>query len=249
MARQGPLCIATSFDAAFADIGVYCAAAAHHYAARWQHDLRISPNLNFERPPAWHRLQMIRELFDEGYRYVLWVDADSIFVRLDADVLAELRPNKDLYLVEHTHPAYPSSRVPNTGVMLLRNSGWSRNLLQRLWNMTDYLHHPWWENAALIDLLGYRNLLGTGEHSPDGMWMNRVQFLADDWNHIPSICSGGNPIIRHYAGISSDVRRAEMPLHAMRLFRAEQAARAVPPGGAWTRFIRAMSTGRAQRAA
>lgn len=229
MAGQAPLCIATSFDAGFADIGVYCAAAAHLYAARWGHDLRVMPKVQFDRPPAWHRVQLIPQLFDEGYEHVFWIDADSVFARLDADILAEIRPDKDLYLVEHAHPSFPSSHVPNTGVMLVRNSDWSRELFRRLWGMTEYLHHPWWENAALIDLLGYRNLLRKGDHAPVADVISRVHFLQDDWNHIPAICQGGSPIIRHYAGMSPAIRRTKMPADATRLFRAAQTDRDARP--------------------
>jgi hypothetical protein len=208
------LCLATSYDARFVDIGSYCAIGLHLYAARWKCAVHIDTDIKLERPPAWHRVHLIPQLFDAGYEYVLWTDADSLFVRFDVDVLAEIRPDKDLYIVEHPNPDYPNFKVPNTGVMLVRNSPWSRALFEQIWSMKQYENHPWWENAALIDLFGYRNLLGKGAYDPNHELLKKVQFLDQSWNQLSHLSGNGVPVIRHYAGISNTVRRAEMPKDA-----------------------------------
>jgi Nucleotide-diphospho-sugar transferase len=213
------LCLATSYSSDFADIGDYCAMTLQLYAARWGHAVHVNPDVAIDRPPAWHRVKLIPELFDQGYEFVLWLDADATFVRFDADILAEVRQGKDLYLVEHDHPNFPSSRVPNTGVMLVRNTQWSRDLFARLWSMTQYENHNWWENAAAIHLLGYRNLLGEGPYAPDQAIVTRVRFLDEAWNHVPTMSTSERPIIRHHAGFPNDVRRHEMPRDAVHAYR------------------------------
>jgi hypothetical protein len=213
------LCLATSYSSDFADIGDYCVMTLRLYAARWGYAVHVDPDVAINRPPAWHRVKLIPELFDKGYELVLWLDADAAFVRLDADILAELRPGKDLYLVEHNHPDFPSSPVPNTGVMLVRNTQWSRDLFARLWSMTQYENHNWWENAAAIHLLGYRNLLGEGSYVPDQAILSRIRFLDEAWNYVPDMSTSKRPIIRHHAGFPNDVRRREMPRDALRAYR------------------------------
>jgi hypothetical protein len=214
MIDRSRLCLATSYTADFADIGGYCAMALHLYAIRHGYAVHVVSDLKTERPPAWHRVQLIPALFDLGYEFVLWTDADTVILRQDKDILSEVRPGKDLYLVEHTHPAFPTSKVPNTGVMLVRNTAWSRNFFERVWSMTEYRDHNWWENAAVIDLLGYRNLLGTGRYEPDCEIVSRVQFLDESWNHHPELSPPGAAIIRHYAGINNSLRRQHMPQDA-----------------------------------
>ncbi len=213
------LCLATSYTSDYADIGSYCAMTLHLYAARWGYGVHVVTDVTLDRPPAWHRVRLIPELFDQGYEFVFWLDADALLQRFDVDILTEVRDGKDLYMVAHDHPSYAISQVPNTGVMLVRNTDWTRDLFDRLWGMTEYENHMWWENAAMIDLLGYRNLLGDHPFAPDAAMMARTRFLHDGWNHIPSISDVEMPIIRHYAGHSNEVRREKLPRDAAAAFR------------------------------
>ncbi len=217
---MGSLCLATSYTPDFADIGAFAAASLHLYAARHGHSVHAECAPPGDRPPAWRKIEVISSLLDRGHDAVLWVDADAVILRSDADILAELRPGKDLYLVQHLTPQFPDLPVPISGVMLIRGSDWSRELLRRIWERTEYLHHPWWENAALIAIMGYRGLLGDEPHAPDPEVMARVHFLDEAWNAIPGISPCQEPIIRHFAGHPRDVRRAEMPHQVASLFRA-----------------------------
>ena len=200
-----------------------------------------------ERPPAWRKITLVLELLERGHEFVLWTDADSVFVGFERDILDEVRPGKDLYLVEHTHPAFLDSKVPNCGVMLVRNSDWSRALFQRIWDMTEYVTHNWWENAALIHLFGYRALLGEGPHAPDPALLERVRFLDDIWNQHPEISPPGEGMIRHYAGMGADLRRTGLRRDAAGAARAllalaDPAPEAVPvaarTGGGLLRWLR-----------
>ena len=115
------LCVATSYTSNYADIGGYCAMSLHLYAARWQCAVHVETALAMERPPAWRRVRLIPELFERGYEYVLWLDADALFVRFDKDVLDELRPDKQLYPVEHNHPDHPGSNCPSGNILSYLN--------------------------------------------------------------------------------------------------------------------------------
>lgn len=205
------LCLATSYTTDFHDIGSYCAISLHLYAARWGCGVHVDTNLTLDRPPAWHRVKLIPALFDRGYEFVLWVDADAMFVDFDTNILSVVRPDKDLYLVEHYNPGFSQTKVPNTGVMLVRNTAWTRELFGRIWNMTEYVDHTWWENAAMIHLLGYRNLLNEGNFEPNAEMLRHVEFLPESYNYLPTISQHGDPIILHYAGTPNAQRRLEMP--------------------------------------
>jgi hypothetical protein len=212
------LCIATSYTADFRDIGDYAAMSIRAYAARHRADAFIEPTLVFdERPPAWHRVRLIPTLFDCGYEFVLWVDADAVFLRYDVDVRSVIKARKDLYLVEHAIPEQEKLvRVPNTGVMLLRNSEWTRAFLDRIWRMAEYAEHKWWENAAVVKALGYHSLLDEGDDVYNHDLLRRVSFLPLEWNSLPGVCAAPNPIVQHYAGQPADVRRRELPRDALK---------------------------------
>ena len=40
----------------------------------------------------------------------------------------------------------------NTGHVLVRNTAWSARFLERVYTSTEFLHHPWRENAAVLRL-------------------------------------------------------------------------------------------------
>jgi hypothetical protein len=198
------LCVATSYTPNFAPLGDICAATLRHYAKTFGCDAYIdpSPAIPENRPSPWHRVKLIPELFDKGYDYVLWVDADALFVRFDVDVRDEMPEGIDLCMVRHDVPWCPTALVPNTGVMLLRNCDWSRWLLRTLWAKTEYVNHYWWENAAMIDLLGYKSLLGfPGAGRPNDDVLSHIRWLDEAWNFVPRVSKSPRQIIKHYGGL------------------------------------------------
>ena len=84
------LCVTTAYDRKFAGLGNYCASTLQYYADVHGHDAYILSDVTMtDRHPAWYRIRLIERLFDEGYDWVLWVDADAMFVRFDTDILSE----------------------------------------------------------------------------------------------------------------------------------------------------------------
>ena len=63
--------------------------------------------------------------------------------------MREIKKDKDIYLVKH-------GAIPNTGMMLIKNTNFSKSLFKAVWNKEEFIYHKWWENAALNDLLGYK---------------------------------------------------------------------------------------------
>lgn len=146
---------------------------------------------------------------------MLWVDADALFMRFSPDIRTEIIDGKDLLLVNHEvrRPLQPGATlcldVPNTGVMLLRNTDWTRSFLDAVWEKTDLIDHRFWENAAVHALMGYHFLVDSAERNdPDGDVMAKIGFLDRAWNSVPGTCESADPIIRHYAG--QDNRLARM---------------------------------------
>jgi hypothetical protein len=181
------------------------------YAARHGYDLHLTSRLLApERPPAWSKIALVRDLL-ERYDEVLWVDADAIFVDISKDIAELVRPDKDLYLVEHVYAENPEWRSANTGVFLVRSTPWARDFLERVWAAEEYVHHPWWENAAVLDLLGY-------ELAPDltpprkvrrTELEERVELIGLEWNSTAGASLAPHPRIRHQGRSAdlSDLRR------------------------------------------
>lgn len=204
--------ICTQATGAFVDLLDIARPSLEAYADRYGWDLRISTDDTAEgRPPAWGKVPILRGAL-ERYDLVAWIDADAIIVNQDCDIAGELRRGKHLYLVEHHGPT--GEVTANTGVFMLRSTRWARRLLEQVWNRTDLIDHRWWENAAIMEMLGYRCDPQPAEHERRTRWLRRTRFLDVAWNSIPHWDHSPSPAIKHYAGLPLDQRRALMEADA-----------------------------------
>jgi hypothetical protein len=109
-------------------------------------------------------------------------------------------------LVAHT-TAEASFPIPNSGVWVLRRHRYIQQFLESVWNTTKYINHKWWENAAVLELLGYDLSGGTLKIGKPTRITKHTRFLPLEWNSIPQ-CPASNPRIVHFPAVSVNVRQA-----------------------------------------
>ena len=195
------------------------------YAERHGYELITSTEGDPRRPPAWAKVPMVREAL-ASYDLVLWIDADAVIVDGSRDIAGELAPDRFLGLVGHGE-----RRVPNTGVMLLRAGEGARDLLVAVWKATRFVHHPWWENAALADALGYdlpealepglrgrllrlaaragiRELRPSAPARPS-RFLAGTQLLPREWNSV-YLDQAAEPRIVHFPAVPVEQRASDM---------------------------------------
>jgi hypothetical protein len=146
------------------------------YADRHGYDLLTDPPRLNVRPPSWGKV--IRLLQTLGrYQEVLWVDADVLILRDDVDVADEVDP--DAWQAITLHETREGS-IPSCGVWYCRPE--LRPALEEMWRMSRYTNHPWWEQAALHDALGYG---GTPVRllAPTDLY-DRTCWLDPGWNSL-----------------------------------------------------------------
>jgi hypothetical protein len=170
-----------------------------------------------ERPLSWAKVQMIAHYL-ESYEACLWIDADAIFVRVDKDV-ADTVPT-ECYQALAPHP-YEWIAMPNAGVWFVRSCQRASDFLSAVWDSTDLIEHPWWEQAAIARLLGY------GFGGPQGMeddlsvaqgspWLEGFSWLDPAWNTLsrsPHFPRRGERV-RHHAAYLINRREAWMRVDA-----------------------------------
>lgn len=149
------VCMTTYFDKNFERIGNMCLKTLKVYAKKYGFDIRLYNNIKSNRPPAWNKILLIQELFqdEKDYDFIFWIDSDALFVDFDEDIRKEVEIGKDFYLVKHF---IKDREVPNTGSFLIRNSEWSKRFLTDVWNKKKHIYNKWWENAAVNELLGFK---------------------------------------------------------------------------------------------
>lgn len=196
------------------------------YAERHDYELVLERRLRApERPAPWSKIPLLRELL-RVHDLVLWIDADAVVVDPSEDIAAGADPGAALHLVEHR---LGPRRVPSTGVLLVSPA--ADPFLAEAWTAEDLIGHPWYEQAALARLLGYRvpaglapgwrgraargaTRLGRRELLPGGPVRDTplrraTRYLDPGWNSIPSD-PAPHPRIRHYPGEPHQGRRAVM---------------------------------------
>jgi hypothetical protein len=176
-------------------------AAAHSYELVVVHDDEISAG----RPPAWGKVRLLRRLLDT-YDRVVWVDSDAVIVDVKGDIFADVGRRTPLSLVVHR---YSGLEVPNTGVMAIVSCRWSKRLLDRLWAAERFVDHKWWENAAMIEFLGYEVEEPKGSTRRASQDSRRVNELDLSWNSIPADPSP-KPRIVHFPGMTQSERLTGM---------------------------------------
>ena len=195
------------------------------YAERHGYELITSTQSDPRRPPAWAKVPMLREAL-ATHDLVVWIDADAVIVDGSRDIADELEPARFLGVVGHGE-----RKVPNTGVIVLRADGRARDLLDRMWNATRFVDHPWWENAALVDALGYdlpealepglrgrllrlaaragvRQLRPSAPARPSP-FLAGTQFLPREWNSV-YLDQAAQPRIVHCLAVPVEQRARDM---------------------------------------
>lgn len=208
------------------------------YAQRYGWDVVLSTEeeLAGERPPAWAKVPLIKQLLDD-YDLVWWIDADAIIVDPSVPIDDQLEPDKDLYLVEHTWDSGMPVYAANTGVMLFRSTEWSHTLLDEVWALEKYTWHKIWENAAFIELMGY-DPFPLMFHRQPTKWMERIKFIPLEWNSVWPNPSPA-PLINHHGGeLAMRTRRERMLLDLYRNRNGIKPRAQQPPHGrhdpSWT---------------
>lgn len=205
------LCL-TGCDEGFAPLADISVRSLRHYCQRHGLSLTFQPLAGSDRPASWGKIPLIQRAFRQGAEFVWWVDADALVVDPSRSIREVIEPGKDFYLVQHDdgRRAYP-----NAGIMLLRNSPWMMDFLQRIWEMEVYVDHKWWENAAIIHLLLRESFANEGiTDDRDTVEDTSIKWLDLAWNSIPYVQHGRfaspHPIINHHASVPFKYRLVSM---------------------------------------
>lgn len=146
------------------------------YAARHGYTYMETWNVGATREPSWWKVRALigaLAFYDE----VLWIDCDVAIVDGSRDLAADVPPDAWQALVMH-HTQ--DGEVPNCGVWYVRRT--MTTILEAVWSMDRYLDHVWWEQAAMLELLGYNPTeRPVRRHFPSELY-DRTHWLPLEWN-------------------------------------------------------------------
>ncbi len=119
-------------------------AQEHAYKLYWFTDIVDPDYKGIQENAMWNKPALLAKLLDnnitEGVEWLLWIDSDAIFMDMSFELpLDEYVANGyhlvlwgEPRMVNVTAPAAPSYFGINAGVLLMRNSGWTRDFLKRI---------------------------------------------------------------------------------------------------------------------
>ena len=170
------------------------------YAARHRREFRFYEAKTLRRPLAWGKLIAIAEALST-HDTVLWIDADVV-VALDAPDIFEVM-ERDAWQAMVCHKTHEGG-VPNTGVWLLRRAMLPSLVAAAM--ADDLVNHKWWEQAAILRLMGFSVDEGPCHNLYESVLYSRTQWLDEAWNVWPGASKDIKPFFRHACGLHGDQR-------------------------------------------
>ena len=165
------------------------------FATKHGHSFCSSPlPAGIQRPPSWLKLVRIAEALRD-YDEVLWLDADVVVVDESMDMIV---PQSFCQAVVEHH--FGEGDVPNSGVWLVR-----RAMLGSLMEiaMSDiHTTHKWWEQAALIEKMGYCPRSTPCRRVRDSELLEETFFLGEEWNCWTGSPQSVRPRFMHACGLT-----------------------------------------------
>ena len=153
------------------------------FAHRHGYELVIGEKV-IDLPPAWNKVPLLLGAL-ACYDEVVWFDCDLVVV----DPKDDFPPLTSAHsLVRHFED---DSEVPNSGVWRLWRS--AIPLLQLMLKLEVFRDHGWWEQAALMTLMGY-TVPTQGSEFPKTKckcvqqteWYKQCSFMRLCWNSHPN---------------------------------------------------------------
>jgi hypothetical protein len=163
----------------FARIAGHTVPLIAQYAERHGCEWRVC-DLRGSRPPSWMKLPNLLAAL-VAHERVCWIDADVVIREHDANIFDEMPEHAWQGLVEHETNCGP---VPNCGVWIVTRA--MEPVLEQAWLMERFIHHGWWEQAAILTQMGYTVTdAPTATLDTPTRLHAHTAFLHPAWNHHP----------------------------------------------------------------
>jgi len=214
--------IITSHDSNYNNVGKITVETMKNYAKKYNLEFEFLPMPSTGRAQTWNKIISIKEqILRKKNDYIMWVDADAFFHKDAENILSVIEDKYEIYLSSHYCGVFKGSNYKNTvltvnrincGVMIFKVTNFCIKFLEKVWNKKNYIDHYWYEQAAIMDLVGLKvDITGNlKDNAGDDFYLKKIKFLNKEWNSIPSSSEisteSFRPSIIHLAGIKNEIR-------------------------------------------
>jgi len=157
-----------------------------------------------DRPPAWTRIGLIKELFQtrSDISHILYLDADVMITnsKFSIEPLVEILEKEKKSILF----SIDGENNLNDGVALYKNSKDTVRILETVERYIEYTNHPWWENAAFM-----RAYIDDFFSNSQIMKISNARLIN---SYIKGRCRWQfGDFIVHFAGLSNEDRAILIP--------------------------------------
>jgi hypothetical protein len=132
------------------------------------------------RPPSWQKIIGLQQTLP-GRPAVIWIDADVVIEDGTRNILDDVPQDADQALVEHLTG---DGTVPNCGVWVVRPA--MLDTLTHAWDCNRHITHCWWEQAVMLELMGYVVDGNTARLDAPTNLYKSTAWLGAEWNDHPA---------------------------------------------------------------
>lgn len=209
--------IITSYDENYNSVGNITSKTMSKYADRFNLEFEFLKMPSTGRVHTWNKIKSIKdEILKNKNDFIMWLDADAFFTNDAENIISVLNDNDEIYLSSHYCSVHKGSNYKNTilttnrincGVMIFKVSEFNEKFLENVWSKENYINHYWYEQAAIMDLVGLKaDITGNlNDNKGNDFYLKKIKFLTKEWNSIPSFneisTESIRPSIIHLAGI------------------------------------------------
>ncbi len=118
------------------------------YAKKYNIDLIVTKERQSKRHPAWDKIKCVENAMNSDYDYIIWMDADSIFVNdsIDFNTLINIYSDKNFVVCldpitnknrlddSFDYTDLANLRIINTGIFIIKNNNEMKEILSSVWN-------------------------------------------------------------------------------------------------------------------
>ena len=148
------------------DYGDFSSFNHHEYANKhgYSYIKKIVNNDDYQNwHPTWIKIDVLKTYLPL-FEYLVWIDADAVFVNQDVKIEDLISDDIDLIL-----PKLEVDKISgnmwthtSTGLMVWKNSEWSNNILNLLWNEPKQFRFEFFHEQSRLDEILYDNFTFDG---------------------------------------------------------------------------------------
>ena len=148
------------------DYGDFSSFNHHEYANKhgYSYIKKIVNNDDYQNwHPTWIKIDVLKTYLPL-FEYLVWIDADAVFVNQDVKIEDLISDDIDLILPKLEVDKISGNMWTHTttGFMVWKNSEWSKNILDLLWNEPKQFRFEFFHEQSRLDEILYDNFTFDG---------------------------------------------------------------------------------------